>query len=167
LILSANSRAVTWRSHFPDLQICLSSSMVGETLRRSTLRHSIRTRVLSVVELASRTALKNISLLGLLAVTVFAMVSSANACERRTALDYRDIKYADAVVIGRIENYRLVSDAPGHVSYLIPWGTFRSAPSLTSSWIRRCEATLGAGCRSNGVIRHSNNPLPCHLVRTS
>jgi hypothetical protein len=63
--------------------------MVGETLRRSTLRHSIRTRVLSVVELASRTALKNISLLGLLAVTVFAMVSSANACERRTALDYR------------------------------------------------------------------------------
>ncbi|MGO4570067.1 hypothetical protein AB4Z52_34810 [Rhizobium sp. 2YAF20] len=62
-------------------------------------------------------AMKIICLIGLSTLGMVAISDGARACERRSLLDYSDIKYAGAVVVGRVENYRLVSDPEALARY--------------------------------------------------
>jgi hypothetical protein len=61
--------------------------------------------------------MKMIGLIGLSTLGMLAIHGGARACERRRPFDYNDIKYAEAVVIGRVENYRLVSDPEALARY--------------------------------------------------
>jgi len=63
------------------------------------------------------------------AFVIFSASEPANACMAEAPLLLRDVKYADVVVIGRIENYQIIRDQEGRKK--LPWLSESDALILT------------------------------------